>query len=216
MNTLASRGPGANGYDGGGIRPLQPLRTNQGPKPNMLIDGYRQEAADGDMRSKPRYNPMNSDRIQSSVLVDLKDPVQVHLLTETAILDSKQYEILAQEEVDALKKQCQLLNQRIDQTRSSLAIQSKYRDAAVSMARLYSPNHPKRKSLLGNRASGGDAAREAEAEREAIQKKMRRPGLGTLAAREARDGPSEEAARTHSRHPADDAQGQRQEGHVDP
>lgn len=114
---------------------------------------------------------MNSDRIQSSVLVDLKDPVQVHLLTETAILDSKQYEILAQEEVDALKKQCQLLNQRIDQTRSSLAIQSKYRDAAVSMARLYSPNHPKRKSLLGNRASGGDAAREAEAEREAIQKK---------------------------------------------
>ncbi|KAK7980949.1 hypothetical protein PG989_013406 [Apiospora arundinis] len=170
MNALSSRGPGANGYDGG-VRPLQPLRTNQGPKPNMLLDGYRQDVANGDLRSKPRYNPMNSDRIQSSMLVDLKDPVQVHLLTETAILDSKQYEILSQEEVDDLKKQCQLLNQRIDQTRSSLAIQSKYRDAAVSMARLYSPNHPKRKSLLGNRASGGDAAREAEAEREAIQKK---------------------------------------------
>ncbi|KAK8038880.1 hypothetical protein PG993_007291 [Apiospora rasikravindrae] len=171
MNAFSSRGPGANGYDGGGIRPLQPLqplRTNQGPKPNLLVDGYRHDADNGDM--KPRYNPMNPDRVQSSVLVDLKDPVQVHLLTETAILDSKEYEILSQEEVDDLKKQCQLLNQRIEKTRSSLAIQSKYRDAAVSMARLYSPTNPKR-GLLGNRASGGDAAREAEAEREAIQKK---------------------------------------------
>ncbi|KAK8086676.1 hypothetical protein PG994_001650 [Apiospora phragmitis] len=167
MNAFSNRGPSANGYDGG-IRPLQPLRTNQGPKPNLLVDGYRHEAENGDM--KPRYNPMNPDRMQSSVLVDLKDPVQVHLLTETAILDSKEYEILSQEEVDDLKKQCQLLNQRIEKTRASLAIQSKYRDAAISMARLYSPTNPKR-GLLGNRASGGDAAREAEAEREAIQKK---------------------------------------------
>ena len=69
MNTLASRGPGANGYDGGGIRPLQPLRTNQGPKPNMLIDGYRQEAADGDMRSKPRYNPVGYTRLRPGSVI---------------------------------------------------------------------------------------------------------------------------------------------------
>lgn len=113
---------------------------------------------------------MNPEKVQSSVMVDLKDPVQVHLLTETAILDSKEYEILSQEEVDDLKKQRQILNQRIEQTRASLAIQSKYRDAAISMARLYSPNNPTR-NLLGKRASTGDAAREAEAERQAIQKK---------------------------------------------
>ncbi|KAK8077760.1 hypothetical protein PG996_003930 [Apiospora saccharicola] len=167
MNGLFNRGPAANGFDGG-IRPLQPLRTNSGPKPNIPVDHYRQEDPKGDMRSKPRYNPMNPER--SSVLVDLKDPVQVHLLTETAILDSKEYEILSQEEVDDLKKQCQLLKQRVEQTRASLAIQSKYRDAAISMARLYSPNNPTR-NLLGKRASTGDAAREAEAERQAIQKK---------------------------------------------
>ncbi|KAK7920795.1 hypothetical protein PG985_008817 [Apiospora marii] len=161
MNGISNRGPGANGFDGG-IRPLQPLRTNQGPKTNMPADRYRQEGPNSDMRSKPRYNPMNPERVQSSMLVDLKDPVQVHLLTETAILDSKEYEILSQEEVDDLKKQCQLLNQRIEQTRASLAIQSKYRDAAVSMARLYSPNNPTR-NLLGEKS--------AEAEREAIQKK---------------------------------------------
>lgn len=114
---------------------------------------------------------MNPDRVQSSALVDLKDSVQIHLLAETALFDSRQYEILSTEEVDDLKKQCEILKQRIEHTRSNLAIQSKYRDAAVSMSRLYSPGHSRRKSLLGNRASGGEAAREAEAEREAIQSK---------------------------------------------
>ncbi|KAI2624684.1 Up-regulated during septation-domain-containing protein [Hypomontagnella submonticulosa] len=117
---------------------------------------------------------MNPERVQSSVLVDLKDPVQVHLLAETALLDSKEYEILSQEEVDDLKKQCQVLNQRIEQTRSNLTIQSKYRDAAISMSKLYSPSRvdAKRKSLLGHRHSGSsDAAREAEHELNTIQKR---------------------------------------------
>ena len=107
-------------------------------------------------------------------MVDLKDPVQVHLLTETAMLDSKEYDILSPEEVDALKKRCQVLSQRIEQARANLAIQSKYRDAAVSMCKLYSTGNTNgtRRSLLGNRTrADSDAAREAEAEREAIQKK---------------------------------------------
>ena len=116
---------------------------------------------------------MNPDRVQSSVLVDLKDPIQVHLLTETALSDSKQYVVLSQEEVDDLKKQCQSLSQRIDQTRANLVIQSKYRDAAISMSKLYSPTRPesKRRSLLGNRNSGGDTAREADLERKASERR---------------------------------------------
>jgi hypothetical protein len=113
---------------------------------------------------------MNQKRVQSSPLVDLKDPIQVHLLTETALSDSKEWEILSQEEVDDLKKQVQSLSQRISQTRNNLAIQSKYRDAATAMAKLYSPVG-KRKSLLGNRNSGGETAREAEAERQACEKR---------------------------------------------
>lgn len=62
-------------------------------------------------------------------------------MTETALADSKKYEILPQEEVDNLKKQSQLMMQRIDSTRANLAIQTKYRDAALSMARL-SPDGP--------------------------------------------------------------------------
>ncbi|KAI1076571.1 Up-regulated during septation-domain-containing protein [Whalleya microplaca] len=152
----------------------QPLRPSVAPRGPVLVDSYRTDSLNGFESNKPRFNPMNSDHVQSSVLVDLKDPVQVHLLTETALSDSKQFEILSQEEVDDLKKQCQVLNQRIEQTRANLAIQSKYRDAAISMSRLYSPSRAdgKRRSLLGNRHSGtNDAAREAEVELHAIQKK---------------------------------------------
>ncbi|KAI0007964.1 Up-regulated during septation-domain-containing protein [Xylariaceae sp. FL0662B] len=152
----------------------QPLRPSIAPRGQVLVDSYRQDSLNGFEGNKPRFNPMNPEHVQSSVLVDLKDPVQVHLLTETALSDSKNYEILSQEEVDDLKKQCQVLNQRIEQTRANLAIQSKYRDAATSMSRLYSPSRSdgKRRSLLGNRHSGtNDAAREAEVELHAIQKK---------------------------------------------
>ncbi|KAI1328058.1 Up-regulated during septation-domain-containing protein [Xylariaceae sp. FL0255] len=142
------------------------------PKSSALVDSYSQDAINGFAKDKPRTNPLNPERIQSSVYVDLKDSVQVHLLTETALFDSKEYVILSEDEVDNIRKQCQSLNQRIEQTRSNLVIQLKYRDAAASMSRLYSPTGNRRKSILGNRASGGsEAAREAEAERDAVQRK---------------------------------------------
>ncbi|OTA65099.1 hypothetical protein K449DRAFT_420831 [Hypoxylon sp. EC38] len=169
MNGFASRS--SNGFDSRAPPPLRPTIAPRGP---ALVESYRQDSLNDFERDKPRFNPMNPGRVQSSVLVDLKDPVQVHLLTETALLDSKEYEILSQEEVDDLKKQCQLLNQRIEQTRANLAIQSKYRDAAISMSKLYSPSKVdgKRRSLLGHRHSGStDAAREAEHELSTIQKK---------------------------------------------
>ncbi|KAI0384913.1 Up-regulated during septation-domain-containing protein [Hypomontagnella monticulosa] len=168
MNGFASRG--YNGYDGGPPSP----RPTIAPRAPTLVESYRQDSLNGFEKDRPRFNPMNPGHVQSSVLVDLKDPVQVHLLAETALLDSKEYEILSQEEVDDLKKQCQVLNQRIEQTRSNLTIQSKYRDAAISMSKLYSPSRvdPKRKSLLGHRHTGSsDAAREAEHELNAIQKR---------------------------------------------
>ncbi len=117
---------------------------------------------------------MNESRPQSSALVDLRDPIQVHLLTETALSDSRAFEILAPEEVDDLKKQMQSLSMRIDQARANLAIQSKYRDAAISMARLYSPPSSKadgkRRSLLGNNRLS-DSAKEAEMERLASERR---------------------------------------------
>lgn len=107
---------------------------------------------------------MNPERPQSSAHVDLKDPIQIHLLTETALTDSKEYQILSQEEIDDLKKQCQTISQRIEVTRSNLLIQSKYRDAAISMAKLYSPTK-------GVPEQMSDQDREAEMEREECERK---------------------------------------------
>ncbi|KAL7902507.1 Up-regulated during septation domain-containing protein [Trichoderma sp. SZMC 28014] len=108
--------------------------------------------------------PMDPSKAPNGSLADLKDSIQVHLLTETALYDSKEYEILSQEEVDRLKKQCQLLEQRIEPTRANLAIQSKYRDAAVSMAKLYAAGKSEEELLNDPRA------KEVELEREATEK----------------------------------------------
>ncbi|KAM0276281.1 hypothetical protein ACHAQH_006911 [Verticillium albo-atrum] len=154
----SSPGRDPYGYAPGRLSPAQ-YQQPQGINGKILADGYNRDMANG--------------QTQSSALVDLKDPIQVHLLTETALTDSKSYEILSQEEVDGLKKQAQALTQRIQQARTNLTIQTKYRDAAISMSRLYSTGKQdgnRRKSLL-NRYSGGESAREAEAERQASERK---------------------------------------------
>lgn len=157
------------------------------------VEGYRKDVLNGFEPEPARLNPvrktatsmhlydcqtdqnyqLNPQRPESSVLVDLKDPVQIHLLTETALTDSKRYTILSQEEVDDLKKLCQYLAQRIESTRQNLAIQSKYRDAAVSMARLYShgKSDSKRRSFRSNRSSGDQHVREADQERQTCERK---------------------------------------------
>jgi predicted nucleic acid-binding Zn-ribbon protein len=126
---------------------------------------------------------LNQARPQSSTLLNINDPIQVHLLVETALDDSKEYEILSPEEVDDLKKLCRSLSQRIGQTRQNLALQSKYRDAAISMSKLYSTpdksrrntnqdEDPKpRRSLLGHRSRNSESMKEAEMERLASERK---------------------------------------------
>ncbi|EKD20818.1 uncharacterized protein L3040_000923 [Drepanopeziza brunnea f. sp. 'multigermtubi'] len=144
-----------------------------------VLEGYRSNTTNG-FEEKPRYNPLNPTRPQSSPLLNVNDPIQVHLLVETALCDSKEYEILSPEEVDDLQKQCQALTQRIEQTRQGLALQSKYRDAAISMAKLYTnPDKKKsmdgqdgkRRSIFGHNRNVSDSVKEADQERMASEKK---------------------------------------------
>ncbi|KAL2127414.1 hypothetical protein VTI74DRAFT_10765 [Chaetomium olivicolor] len=180
MNGAATRKGGSAGGEvgqrGNGYAPAGRLSPPVGqpfftPPGKTLVDGYKNDVFGGFEKEGAPYNLSNENRPQSSPLADLKDPIQVHLLTETALSDSKSFEILSQEEVDDLKKQVQSLSIRIEQARANLAIQSKYRDAAISMARLYSSPKAdgKRRSLLGNRMS--DSAKEAEMERVASERR---------------------------------------------
>ncbi|RDA83396.1 hypothetical protein CP532_4832 [Ophiocordyceps camponoti-leonardi (nom. inval.)] len=121
-----------------------PVRMPSTSSPNgrSTANGFRRDNTNGFGKPASRFNSTGSNQERRLARVDLKDAIQVHLLTETALSDSKKFEILSQEEVDELKKQSQVLAQRVESTRANLAIQSKYRDAAVSMARLFDTAQP--------------------------------------------------------------------------
>ncbi|KAK0770881.1 hypothetical protein LTR02_018077, partial [Friedmanniomyces endolithicus] len=67
-----------------------------------------------------------------------RDAVGQHLLYETAMLDSQSYEMLEIAEVDALKKEQARLNARIEAANRKLVLESKVKDAAQNLQRLYS------------------------------------------------------------------------------
>jgi chromosome segregation ATPase len=116
------------------------------------------------------------------------DPVAMHLLMETAMVDSKEFQILPFEEVEELKRERASLQNRIEATRRKLALEKKLRDAAQSLNRLYSPKakresdetmadgsqrSPKktRKSLLGTRSSSEDVLNRTDDEYTASTRK---------------------------------------------
>ncbi|KAG5969950.1 hypothetical protein E4U58_000904 [Claviceps cyperi] len=149
-----NRQPAGRALDNYGVANLSPLAL----RPNHKHDEYSLDGTmNGIVQDESRYDETSgATPTLRSPQVDLKDPIQVHLLTETALLDSQGFEILSQEEVDELKKQAELLSQRVESTKSNLAIQCKYRDAAASMARL-------------GQGSGADDYQSQESDRERIE-----------------------------------------------
>lgn len=112
----------------------------------------------------------------------------MHLLMETAIGDSKGYVVLSYEELEELKRERTTLASRVDATRRKLALESKLRDAAQSLNRLYStkgrressesdinssPTSPKkhRRNFLGSRNSNAETISRTDDEFAASTKK---------------------------------------------
>ncbi|KGO38004.1 hypothetical protein PEXP_080200 [Penicillium expansum] len=137
----------------GDPRYLSTMTTSDAPAPvppngKTLVDGYR-DALDPQHEERSRYNPLNSTHPRSSALLNANDPVAMYLLTETAIGDSTNYEVLSFEEVEELKKEVTLLSTRIQGTKRKLALETKLRDAAQSLGRLYSPPSPRSSGEYG-------------------------------------------------------------------
>ncbi|OCK82319.1 hypothetical protein K432DRAFT_441693 [Lepidopterella palustris CBS 459.81] len=101
------------------------------PPPDVFLDGQKRPVQDSNAEiARGRRN-------RSSTMLN-NDPVAMHLLVETAITDSQSYEVLSFEELEALKKEQQAVNARIEAVQRKLALESKLRDAAQSLNRLYS------------------------------------------------------------------------------
>ncbi|KAI9765589.1 MAG: hypothetical protein M1840_007278 [Geoglossum simile] len=151
------------------------------PSPKALIDGYAGSLSSPN-EDRPRYNPLNPTRPRSSALLNVNDPLAMHLLVETAIVDSQEYEVLSFEEVDELKKEYALLSNRIEASKRKLALESKVRDAALSLSRLYSKKggrsegsesgaHRHRRSFLSGRGSGSELVNKTDEELVASNRK---------------------------------------------
>lgn len=91
----------------------------------------------------------------------------MHLLMETALSDSQHYEIISPEELDEIKRRLVLVSSHIDATKRKLVLETKLRDAAQNLNRIYanqsrenggdgSPQSPgkKRRSIFGSRNNG--------------------------------------------------------------
>jgi len=171
------------------------------PPSKVLLDGYKSsmESANGersrfdtvreenirvDIGRRLTHTQFNKPRLRSSALLNMNDPVAMHLLMETAIGDSQGYEILSFEEVDELKREQSFLEKRIEATRRKLTLESKLRDAAQSLNRLYStkgadgsvggsPGSVKkhRRSIMGSRGSSSDLLSKTDDELSASSKK---------------------------------------------
>lgn len=76
-----------------------------------------------------------------SIPLSANDPVAMYLLTETAMGDSMNYEILSVEEVEGLKKELRVLSSRTNATKRKLTLELKLRDAAMSLSRLHNQGH---------------------------------------------------------------------------
>lgn len=104
------------------------------PSSKVILEGYRREITSSmeEANAAPKLQQSEEKR-------HVNDPIQIHLLSETALSDSKEYKILTQEEVEIQKKLSQSITYRIEQTKQNLAIQCKYRDATKTISKLYSP-----------------------------------------------------------------------------
>lgn len=147
--------------------PLTPQRSNSSSeyKPAAKPSGLK------DYHSPPEDTASFTMALNTKMRSQNEDSVGRHLLYETAMLDSNSFEIMALEEVEELKKEHTRLHSRIEGAQRKLKLESKVKDAATNLQRLYASDHsradspqnpdsPKRtrRSLLGGRQRSGSTA----------------------------------------------------------
>ncbi|KAJ0424440.1 Up-regulated during septation-domain-containing protein [Aspergillus carlsbadensis] len=114
----------------------------QPPPTKVLLDGYRDALGPHNNNAeKSLYNPNSHPR--NSTPPSANDPVAMYLLTETAMGDSMNNEILTLEEMEGLKKELRVLTSRTNATKRKLALELKLRDAAMSLSRLHNHKSPR-------------------------------------------------------------------------
>jgi chromosome segregation ATPase len=153
---------------GGASPSFYPMAYNISPRfggsvfiPSADVFGERGK---GDVQDGAMYTPREIRKRTSAALNS--DPVAMHLLVETAIIDSQVFEVMSVEEVEALKQEQKGLDARLGAVRRRLESETKIRDAAQSLTRLNSKQNKGHQRGLGSRGSNATKNTSAKSEEE--------------------------------------------------
>ncbi|KAF9464805.1 Up-regulated during septation-domain-containing protein [Collybia nuda] len=121
-------------------------RDESPPAPSPPSNGRSSPTASSS--SSPRVLPNrisrksvpDSEWKRTSVPLNTRDELLISLLASEAVVDSRGFEILPSEQVDDLKKEHQVLTARLGAMTKKLALETKIRDAAVSLTKVNASN----------------------------------------------------------------------------
>ncbi|KAF5322596.1 hypothetical protein D9619_000538 [Psilocybe cf. subviscida] len=74
--------------------------------------------------------------VQTAGPLNTRDELLISLMTSEAVIDSREFEILSAEEVEELKKEHTVLTSRLGAMTKKLALETKIRDAALSLSKV--------------------------------------------------------------------------------
>jgi hypothetical protein len=123
------------------------------PPPDVFVDGRREAT-----QQSGGFTPRGLRKRYSEVLNT--DPVAMHLLVETAMGDSQNFDMLSIEEVEALKQEQKTLDARLATVRKKLESETKIRDATRSLSRLASKSEKGHARGQGNKGSNDAKSQE--------------------------------------------------------
>ncbi|KAG5652093.1 hypothetical protein H0H81_006313 [Sphagnurus paluster] len=108
--------------------PSSPSSSRTPPNP-LTIRSSIPQSQKGDWRRE-------SGGSNASGSTSTRDELLLSLLASQAVVDSREFEILASEQIDDLTKEHQLLTARLEAMSKKLTLETKIRDAAVSLAKV--------------------------------------------------------------------------------
>lgn len=106
------------------------------------------------MPYEQRFDQRPAQQLRASTMLNVNDPVSMHLLMETAIHDSKEFEILSFEELEQLKTERLFLRKKVEGVKRQYALEKKMHEAGLLMNKLTPPisnDRAKRQSSIFSR-----------------------------------------------------------------
>ncbi|KAF9450966.1 hypothetical protein P691DRAFT_809166 [Macrolepiota fuliginosa MF-IS2] len=86
--------------------------------------------------ARKSVSKLDTEVKRSSGFSNTRDELLMSLLASEAVVDSREFTVLSSEEIEDLKKEQQVLNARLGATKKKLGLETKIRDAAISLSKV--------------------------------------------------------------------------------